>query len=87
MTVSGNLNTIEVIGLPKNLISRVFGLPITLRVSIIVLYQKLCGLLYLWKLRADSRKLLGQLDGHFLRDVGLSPFQAHQEAAKPFWKA
>jgi uncharacterized protein YjiS (DUF1127 family) len=39
-----------------------------------------------WELRARTRKQLGQLDPHMLRDVGLSETTSRAEAEKPFWR-
>lgn len=36
--------------------------------------------------RRRDRRLLGQLDAHLLRDIGLSPDEAETEATKPFWR-
>ncbi|MDZ4134623.1 MAG: DUF1127 domain-containing protein [Paracoccaceae bacterium] len=40
-----------------------------------------------WENRRQSRKALGRLDAHLLRDIGLSSQDATAEAAKPFWQA
>lgn len=34
-----------------------------------------------------SRRQLGQLAPHLLRDIGLTPEQAHSEAIRPVWDA
>lgn len=34
-----------------------------------------------------SRRRLGQLDDHLLRDIGLTRAEARQEAEKPVWNA
>ena len=34
-----------------------------------------------------SRRRLGDLDDHMLRDIGLTRAQARQEAARPIWNA
>ena len=39
-----------------------------------------------WRERAIQRKQLKQLPVHLLKDIGLTPMQAEQEAAKPFWQ-
>ena len=39
----------------------------------------------LWSARAESRRTLRLLDAHLLKDIGLTPRQALEEAAKPFW--
>lgn len=40
----------------------------------------------LWTHRAKSRRALLNLDADLLRDVGISPSDAHDEATKPFWR-
>lgn len=44
-------------------------------------------LLAQWRARRQSRASLGRLDPRLLRDIGIDPWQAAQEAARPFWKA
>ena len=39
-----------------------------------------------WDHRHRSRKVLGQLQDHMLRDIGLTSASAVTEAEKPFWK-
>lgn len=39
-----------------------------------------------WHARVGQRRALSALDDRLLRDVGLTPGQAHAECAKPFWK-
>jgi uncharacterized protein YjiS (DUF1127 family) len=39
-----------------------------------------------WDHRQRSRKALGQLEDHMLRDIGLTSSIAFEEADKPFWK-
>ena len=39
-----------------------------------------------WTARHRTRKALGQLTDTQLRDVGLTPTQADQEAARLFWQ-
>jgi uncharacterized protein YjiS (DUF1127 family) len=39
-----------------------------------------------WTTRHLTRKALGQLTDTQLRDVGLTPTQADQEAARMFWQ-
>lgn len=40
-----------------------------------------------WDLRRRTRKDLRGLTDTMLKDIGLDPFAAMQEAAKPFWRA
>ena len=37
-----------------------------------------------WR-RRRTRLDLAELDGHLLRDIGVTPSEATQEANKPFW--
>ena len=41
---------------------------------------------YRWTQRARQRKHLAQLDDRLLKDVGITPLAAAEEAKKPFWK-
>jgi uncharacterized protein YjiS (DUF1127 family) len=36
--------------------------------------------------RRQSRRCLSRLDPRLLRDIGLSPYEAQTECAKPFWR-
>jgi uncharacterized protein YjiS (DUF1127 family) len=38
-----------------------------------------------WRARA-SRRALGRLDAHRLRDLALTPEEVARETAKPFWR-
>ena len=40
-----------------------------------------------WEMRRRTRKDLRHLSGHMLADIGLDPWVASVEAAKPFWRA
>ena len=40
-----------------------------------------------WEERRATRRALGQMDDHMLRDIGLDVRSALSEARKPFWKA
>lgn len=48
--------------------------------------RRLRRLLALWLGRRRQRLALQELDARLLEDVGLTPRQAVQEAAKPFWR-
>ena len=37
--------------------------------------------------RSEQRRRLAELDEHMLRDIGVSPRDAAEESAKPFWRA
>ncbi len=39
-----------------------------------------------WQMRSATRKSLGKLDGHLLRDIGLEPGKAQSEITKRFWQ-
>ena len=36
--------------------------------------------------RRRTRLALGRLDAHLLKDIGLDPMTAQEEAGKPFWQ-
>ncbi|WP_022963990.1 DUF1127 domain-containing protein [Halopseudomonas pelagia] len=38
-----------------------------------------------WQRLAYERRLLGSLDQHQLRDIGISRAEAQRESARPFW--
>lgn len=40
-----------------------------------------------WRARAVSRRQLGELSDHLLRDIGLTRHEARVESSKPFWTA
>jgi uncharacterized protein YjiS (DUF1127 family) len=40
----------------------------------------------LWLERGRSRRVLGTLDDHQLRDIGVTRAEARLESAKPFWR-
>lgn len=40
-----------------------------------------------WEMRARSRKGLKHLDAHLLKDIGLDPLTAADQANRPFWRA
>jgi uncharacterized protein YjiS (DUF1127 family) len=44
------------------------------------------ALLASWRQRAVDRRQLVSLDGHMLRDIGLSLGDVEMEASKPFWR-
>ncbi|MBU2962252.1 DUF1127 domain-containing protein [Citreicella sp. C3M06] len=48
---------------------------------------RLAVVLAKWSERARSRKALGQLDAHLLRDVGLERRVAQREAHRMFWRS
>jgi uncharacterized protein YjiS (DUF1127 family) len=39
-----------------------------------------------WEQRRKTRRDLGRMDPHLLRDIGLSADIARTEAEKPFWR-
>ncbi|HUL09041.1 MAG TPA: DUF1127 domain-containing protein [Candidatus Acidoferrum sp.] len=44
------------------------------------------ALLASWRRRAADRRQLASLDGHMLRDIGLSFGDVDVEVSKPFWR-
>lgn len=56
-------------------------LPPLSRIMVIVLNRYAA-----WNARARSRKELGRLDAHLLRDIGIDPMTAHHQASRPFWR-
>jgi uncharacterized protein YjiS (DUF1127 family) len=48
--------------------------------------QRLSLVALTWQLRRRTRQNLGKLTDHLLRDIGLDPWTAETEAAKPFWR-
>ena len=38
-----------------------------------------------WRRVASERRRLLELDGHLLKDIGLTREEAHREASRPFW--
>jgi uncharacterized protein YjiS (DUF1127 family) len=40
-----------------------------------------------WRERSRQRAMLAELDGHLLRDLGISAADAQREWEKPFWRA
>lgn len=42
---------------------------------------------FAWENRRRTRNALKRLDVHMLRDIGLDPLRAQDEASKPFWQA
>jgi uncharacterized protein YjiS (DUF1127 family) len=39
-----------------------------------------------WNERSRQRQALAELDGHLLRDIGITRSAAAAEASKPFWR-
>jgi uncharacterized protein YjiS (DUF1127 family) len=37
--------------------------------------------------RSRERQFLASMDARMLRDIGVTPFEAGEEARKPFWRA
>lgn len=49
-------------------------------------WQRAFSLLGTWQRRIDDRRALSSMDPHLLKDLGIEPYQARDEAAKPFWR-
>jgi len=50
-------------------------------------FQGVAAMLKEWRRRARSRYELATLCDRCLRDIGVTRYEAHQEASKPFWRA
>jgi uncharacterized protein YjiS (DUF1127 family) len=59
------------------------GLRSALRSSVIRMVEAFLA----WHDRARERRALMELSDHMLRDIGISRAEAHDEAAKPFWRS
>ena len=46
---------------------------------------KIKSLIITWKVRAQSRKHLAEMDSRLLKDIGLTEADRSQEIMKPFW--
>jgi uncharacterized protein YjiS (DUF1127 family) len=42
--------------------------------------------LFAWHARSSDRQRLLAIDGHMLRDIGVTKIAVQQEAMKPFWR-
>lgn len=49
--------------------------------------RSLCALIRAWHQRVVTRHRLRAMDSHMLRDIGLPPTDAWDEARKPWWRA
>lgn len=49
--------------------------------------RSLCDLISAWHHRAVTRRYLREMEPRMLRDIGLTPSDAQQEARKPWWRA
>ncbi|WP_419832622.1 DUF1127 domain-containing protein [Endozoicomonas atrinae] len=47
---------------------------------------KLKSVIITWKVRAQSRKHLAEMDSRLLNDIGLTEADRSQEVIKPFWQ-
>lgn len=57
-----------------------------LRSNISEKWTNLIAILNEWQVRRRTRAHLASLDDRILRDIGLSRYDAHKEAEKPFWE-
>jgi uncharacterized protein YjiS (DUF1127 family) len=62
-------------------LDRAAPLPVTAEIAL-----RVAVVLASWSQRKRTRKALGQLDDHLLRDVGLTRSEAGLEMGKPFWR-
>lgn len=56
-------------------------LPVTVRAAV-----HMAHLYVTWADRRNARRVLAEMSPERLKDIGLSTFDAQQEAQKPFWK-
>jgi uncharacterized protein YjiS (DUF1127 family) len=54
--------------------------------EIVELTQAAAALVRLWRWRIHGRVELARLDGHALRDIGITAAEASHEYRKPFWR-
>lgn len=47
---------------------------------------RIVATLVIWQERRKSRRALGTLDDHMLRDIGLTRYEAQTESERPFWE-
>lgn len=55
-------------------------------VDLIGRFRALLDTLKAWHIRARTRRELSWLSAEQLRDIGIDPFDANTEIAKPFWR-
>ncbi len=48
--------------------------------------SRIVGLLDVWLERRRQRHALLELNDALLKDIGVSRYEAHREASKPFWR-
>jgi uncharacterized protein YjiS (DUF1127 family) len=54
--------------------------------SLWTLPRRVAITLLIWRERSRQRAMLAELDGHLLRDLGISAAEAQREWEKPFWR-
>jgi uncharacterized protein YjiS (DUF1127 family) len=54
---------------------------------VLSLVRELTSTLHTWRRRSTERDMLTCLTERDLRDMGISRYEAAQEACKPFWRA
>ena len=50
-------------------------------------YSKVKSLIKTWARRSADRRYLAEMPYYMLKDIGMEPHEAMNEANKPFWKA
>jgi uncharacterized protein YjiS (DUF1127 family) len=48
--------------------------------------RRIVALIQLWRQRSHARRELMARSDEELRDIGITRFDAHREAGKPFWR-
>jgi uncharacterized protein YjiS (DUF1127 family) len=54
--------------------------------ALVAMFVPAAALLATWRRRSADRRQLATLDGHMLRDIGLSLGDVASEVNKPFWR-
>ena len=53
---------------------------------VLLLPLRVFEVLLVWQDRATQRHRLREMDGHQLKDIGLSAAEVYKEASLPFWR-
>lgn len=50
------------------------------------LFYRMAQTVLTWEERRRTRRSLGRVSPHILKDIGIDAFAAEREAKRPFWK-